>query len=130
MTWLVRMSIVLLYPRTADLPGAEDCDLDAFLARFRSETTTLMWLGVVVGALVFQLTPILTVSLPLPAFALPAELANRHAERITTTRIYLLRQAIFLVKLVAGLAWGADPRVRERFALKPHTGDPGTWRSS
>ncbi len=36
LTWLIRQAIVALYPRTPALPGAEDCDLDAFLARFRA----------------------------------------------------------------------------------------------
>jgi hypothetical protein len=130
MTWLVRAAIVMLYPRVGDWPGAEDCDLDAFLERFRRETTPLMWLGVVLGALVFQLTPVVTVFIPLPASMLPKELANRHAERVSTTNVYLLRQAIFLVKLVAGLVWGGHASVRERFALPPLPPDPGTWRAS
>ena len=130
MIWLVRAAIVMLYPRVGDWPGAEDCDLDAFLERFRRETTGLMWFGVVLGALVFQLTPIVTVFVPLPASMLSDELANRHAERVATTNVYLARQAIFLVKLVAGLAWGGHPRVRERLALPPHEPDPGTWRTS
>ncbi len=130
LTWLIREAIVRLYPREGDLPGAEDCDLDAFLDRFRRETTPLMWLGVVLGAIVFHLTPLLTVFVPLPAFALSGELADRHAERISTSDVYLLRQALFLVKLVAGLAWGGHPSVRARFALAPYPPDPGTWRTS
>jgi hypothetical protein len=130
MIWLVRAAIVMLYPRVGDWPGAEDCDIDAFLERFRRETSGLMWLGVVVGAIVFQLTPVVTIFVPLPASLLSKELGNRHAERIATSNVYLLRQAIFLVKLVAGLVWGGHPRVRERFALAAHPPDPGTWRTS
>src|SRR4051794_21850542 len=113
MTWLVRAAIVMLYPRVGDWPGAEDCELDAYLERFRRETTTLMWVGVVLGSIVFQLTPVITVYVPLPASLLSKELGNRHAERIASTNVYLLRQAMFLVKLVAGMAWGAHPSVRE-----------------
>ena len=71
-----RSAIVLLYPRTEGLPGAEDCDLDAFLERFRRETTPLMWLGVVLGAVVFHLTPFMTVFLPVPAFWLSPSLES------------------------------------------------------
>jgi len=130
MTWLVRAAIVMLYPRVGDWPGAEDCDLDAFLERFRRETTALMWIGVVLGSLVFQLTPIVTIFVPLPASLLSKEMANHHAERVSTTNIYLLRQSVFLVKLVAGMVWGGHPSVRERFALRPLPPDPGTWRTS
>lgn len=130
MIWLVRAAIVMLYPRVGDWPGAEDCDIDAFLERFRRETTGLMWLGVVLGAIVFQLTPLVTIFVPLPASLLSKDLADRHAERIATSNVYLLRQAIFLLKLVAGMVWGGHPSVRERFALPPLAPDPGTWRSS
>lgn len=126
---LVRAATVLLYPRTDDLPGAEDCDLDAFLTRYRDETTPLVWVGVVLGAIVFHLTPVLTVKVPLPAFWLPPKLADRHADAIATTDSYLLRQAVFLVKLVAGLAWASHPEVRKRFALPPLEADPDTWRT-
>ncbi len=128
MTPLVRSAIVLLYPRTDLLPGAEDCDLDRFLARFRRESTTLVWLGVVLGAVVFHLSPVFTVHVPLPAFLLSPDLADRHAERISNSHVYLVRQTIFLVKFAAGLAWGAHPSVRARFALAPMPADPGTWR--
>jgi hypothetical protein len=129
MRWLVRSAIVQLYPRTDELPGAEDCDLDAFLERYQSETTPLMWLGVVLGALAYHLSPVVTVFVPLPAFLLSAELADRHAHRVTTTRFYLLRQTVFLVKLVAGLAWGGHPSVRAKFALPALPADPTTWRT-
>ena len=78
----------------------------------------------VLGAIVFHLTPILTVKVPLPAFWLPPKLADRHADAIATTDSYLLRQAVFLVKLVAGLAWASHPEVRKRFALAPLEADP------
>ncbi|MFZ5441011.1 MAG: hypothetical protein ACOZQL_13470 [Myxococcota bacterium] len=129
MLWLLRSAIVILYPRTS-LPGAVDCDLDGHLRKFRDESPFLIWLGTVTGALVFHLTPLFTVYLPLPAFLLPAKLADRHAEKITSTDVYLVRQAVFLVKLCAGLVWGADPEVRKRFAMPPLEKDPGTWRTS
>lgn len=128
MRWLVRSTILTLYPRTDALPGIADCDLDGFLPRFQQETTGLMWLGVVAGAVLFQLTPLFTVYVPLPAMWLPRHLADRHAERITTTNAYFVRQAIFLVKMVAGLCWGSHPSVRARFALPALEADPGTWR--
>lgn len=130
MNWLVRSAICMLYPRTEALPGAEDCDLDAFLVRFRRESPTMMWLGVVLGAVIFHLTPLFTVFVPLPAFLLPSGLRDVHAHRITTGGLYLTRQAVFLLKLAAGLCWGGHPEVRKRFAMAPQASDPGTWRTS
>jgi hypothetical protein len=88
-----------------------------------------MWIGVVIGSIVFHATPIFTVYWPLPAFLLPAKLADRHASKISGTRVYLVRQLIFLLKIPAGLAWGAHPDVRRSFALPPLAADPGTWRA-
>ena len=130
MRWLVRSTIDTLYPRTEAFPGAADCGLDDFLPRFQRQTTMLMWVGVVLGSLVFQLTPLFTVFVPLPAMWLPRALADRHAERITTTNVYLVRQALFLVKMVAGLVWGTHPSVRAKLALPALETDPGTWRQS
>lgn len=125
---LIRHAMRALYPRTEALPGIEDCDLDGFLARYRREAPTLMWIGLVLGTLVFVWTPLLTVYLPVPSFLLPRGLLDRHAQKITYSGIYLLRQAVFLVKLAAGMCWGQDPAVRAKFALAPYPEDPGTWR--
>jgi hypothetical protein len=127
-TWLIRQAVVALYPRS-EWPGVEDCGLDAFLTRFREETPPLIWLGTVMGALLFHLTPVLTVFVPLPAFLLPRRLLDLHAARITSTNLYLLRQAIFLVKLAAGFCWGTHPSIRARLALPPLPADPQTWRA-
>ena len=122
--------MVALYPRTDDLPGIEDTGLTEFLVRFRRETTWLMWIGVLAGAAVFHLTPLFTVFVPLPAFLLPRALRDRHAYRLSTAPLYLVRQAVMLVRLPAGLCWGRDARVRAKFALPPYPADPDTWRTS
>lgn len=129
MVWLVRSAILILYPRSA-LPGAADCNLDAFLAQFKREVPFIVWVGTVFGALMFHLTPLLTVFVPLPAFLLPAGLADKHAQKMSSFPLYFVRQPVFLVKMCAGFAWGADPHVRARLGLKPLVADPGTWRQS
>jgi hypothetical protein len=132
--WLVRSAVVALYPTVQRegrvLLGAADCGLDAFLPQFRKDAPLLVWVGTVLGAIVFHLTPILTVFIPLPAFLLPAPLRDKHAARITTTRFYFLRQAVLLAKLPGGLCWGAHPAVRAQLNLPPLDPDPGTWRQS
>lgn len=105
----------------------EDTDVRGFLRRYRRDSTFLMWLGLLAGTALFVWTPILTVYWPVPSFLLPRAVLDRHAHRITGTSVYLLRQGIFLVKLAAGLCWGADPAVRAKLALAPYPADPGTW---
>jgi hypothetical protein len=126
-TWLIRQAVVALYPRS-EWPGVEDCELDGFLTRFREETPPLVWLGTAAGAVLFHLTPLMTVFVPLPAFMLPKRLLDLHAQRVTSTNLYLLRQSIFLVKMAAGFCWGTHPAIRARLALPPLPNDPGTWR--
>jgi hypothetical protein len=126
--WLIQHAMCALYPRTDALPGMEDADVAGFLARYRRESTTLMWIGLVMGTLMFVWTPLLTVFLPVPSFLLPKGLLDRHAHRVTGTRVYLVRQSIFLVKLAAGLCWGQHPDVRAKMALAPYPDDPGSWR--
>jgi len=126
--WLIKFAMLTMMPRTDALPGISDTDLDGFLRRLRADADPLYWLGLVVGAIVFALSPLLTVGVPLPAFWLPHRALDRHAERLVSHPLYVLRQAVFLVRLSAGMCWGADTAVRARFALAPYGPDPGTFR--
>lgn len=126
---LMKFAMATMMPRTETMPGIEDCDLDGFLHRMKHDSDALYWLGMIVGAWIFMLTPIVTVYLPLPAALLSEKQLARHTERILASRIYLLRQAVFLLRLSAGMCWGADPVVRSKFALAPYASDPGTFRA-
>jgi hypothetical protein len=127
---LVRSALCDLMPRTEALPGVVDTDVTAFLRAMRRESTGLYWLGVVIGAVVYALTPLLTVGWPLPARLLPARVRDLHAQRVVSSDVYLVRQAVFLLRLSAGMCWGMHPSVRARFALPAYPPDPGTVRVS
>jgi hypothetical protein len=130
MIWLIHQAMAALYPRTDAFPGVADCGLDAFLVKFKRDSTLMLWCGILLGAIVFHLTPILTVYVPLPAFLLPKGLLDKHADRILSTRLYLVRQIVFLVKLIAGLCWGTHPEIRKKMALPLYAEDPGTWKTT
>ena len=130
MIWLIKQAMLPLMPRSPLLPGLRDTELDAFLRKMRREAEPTMWLGLVLGALLFALTPLLTIGVPLPAFLLPERLLARHTERIIAHPLYLLRSAMAVVRLVAGVCWGSDPHVRAHFSLAPYPVDPGTFRTS
>ena len=119
-----------MMPAVGDLPGIADAGIDVFLAQLRRESPLLVWVGLVLGALIFVLSPVLTVYVPLPSMLLPRGLRDTHADRICTTRFYLLRQAIFLLKMYACMCWGQDPAVRRRLHVAPYPVDPGTFRTS
>jgi len=126
--WLLCRAMRALYPRTAHFPGVADCGDAEFVARFHREAAPLLWLGVVAGTWIYTLAPLFTVFVPLPSFWLPAGLADRHAQRIATVPLYFVRQPVFLVKMVAGLCWGADAKVREAIGLPPLGDDPDDYR--
>lgn len=128
MSWLIRKALEAVFPRSEALPGVADTDLAAFVARFRREAPPLMKVGFYLGVAVFHLSPLLTIYVPVPAFVLPQKLLDRHAYRAATSKVYLLKQCMFMVKLVAGLCWGAHPTVRERFGQPALPPDPGSWR--
>jgi hypothetical protein len=130
MIWLIKMAMYALLPRTETLPGLVDMDLDGFLRRMAHESHSIFWTGVVLGAVLFALTPVLTVGVPLPAFWLPARLRERHTERLLSHRWYLLRQGMAIIRMAAGMCWGADPGVRACLKLSPYGADPGTFRTS
>jgi hypothetical protein len=119
-----------LYPRTEYFPGIADTDLDRFLVRFRHEAPGLMRLGLYVALFLFVVTPLITVYVPLPSFLLPRKLLDRHAERIATFPIYPLRSLMLLLKLIAGLCFGAHPLLRAQLALPPLPPDPEQWRTT
>ncbi len=129
-TPLVRHALIAFYPRTEHFPGIVDTGLDEFLPRYLRESAPLMRLGVYVATILFVLTPIITVYVPLPSFLLPQRLLDRHADRIATYPLYLLRSLILVLKIAAGLCWGAHPEVRKRLGLPPLPPDPETWRTT
>ncbi|MFO0577629.1 MAG: hypothetical protein U1A78_26795 [Polyangia bacterium] len=122
--------LAALYPRTEHLPGIVDTGLAEFLPRLRREAAPLLRLGLYAGCVLFVLCPLFTVYVPLPSFLLPRRLLDRHADRITQVRPYAVRSLMMLVKMAAGLCWGADPAVRAQFGLPPLPADPQGWRTT
>jgi len=127
---LTRHAMCAMMPRSSGLPGLADTDVDGYLRQLRREGAPLFRVGLWMGALIFALTPVLTLGIPLPSFILSRTQLELHASRIVDTDRYLLRQAVFLVRLNAGMCWGADANVRSHFNLKPYPTDPGTFRQS
>ncbi|MFO0662886.1 MAG: hypothetical protein U0174_02990 [Polyangiaceae bacterium] len=128
MLFFVLHAMCALYPRTEKLPGLEDTNIEAFIRKFRRETTAAFWFGIVVSAWLFEWTPLFTVFVPLPAFLLPKKLLDKHAHKIASTELYLVRQAMLVLKMPAGLCWGADAEVRKRLGLGAFEPDPTTWK--
>jgi hypothetical protein len=126
---LVRFAMVAFYPRVDDLPGLADLGVEAKIERLRRESTHLFWFGVVAAAVFFQLSPILTVRRPWPAVFLTDTQLDAHAHKLGTYPVYMIRQLVVLLKLMAGVFWGESPEVRAAMALPAYGDDPGTRRT-
>ncbi len=125
---LVRFALVAFFPREGDLPGLAELGVDDKLAALRRESTGLFWFGIVAAAVFFQLSPILTVRRPVPAVLLSEEQLDAHANRLASYPVYLVRQLIVLLKLMAGVFWGESPEIRGFLHLPAYGTDPGTRR--
>ena len=130
MSWLLRVTMRDMLPPANGLPGIEETGLDAYIEQLRREVEWSTQLALFGGALAVFLTPLLTVYLPVPSVFLSASLRDRHIDRICGTRLYFVRQAIFLLKMYACFCWGQHPKVREHFALSAYPPDPMTFRTT
>ena len=128
MRWLERFALRAVMPPGGPLPGIEATGLDAFLDRFHQEAPAGYKLLLLGGGALILASPVLTLGRPVPASWLTPEQLDRHVQRLAYHRFYPVRQALFGVKMVAGLCWGADPSVRTTLGLAPLAPDPGTWR--
>jgi hypothetical protein len=127
-TRLVRFAMVALFPRVEPLPGVADLDLDAKIAMFRRESTFLIWLGVVAGAALFQVAPVATLGRPVLAMWLSPDDLDAHAHKLASHPAYLVRQAMFLLKMMGGIFWAQSNDVRGFVNLPSYGQDPGTRR--
>lgn len=128
MNELVRFALVSFFPREGDLPGLAELGVDERIRELRRDSTALFWTGIVAAAVVFQLSPILTVHRPWPAVFLSEDELDAHAQKLATHPVYLLRQLIVLLKLMGGTFWGQSPEVRAFLHLPAYPEDPGTRR--
>ena len=129
MIWLLRTAMLPMMPSTEHGPGLQADHLDAYLRGFWRDANGATKLGVALGALVFVISPAITVWRPVPSFWLSDETLDRHAHAVATSPIYLVQQAMFLLKMYAGFAWGTQGQVREHLALEPYPDDPTTFRT-
>ena len=114
-------------PGIDGLCGVADTEIESFIRSYLREMDSLSATGLVLGALLFVLAPVVTVGIPLPSFLLPQKWLDVYANRVASHPVYLIRQGIVVLKMAAGLCWGADPVVRRQLSLEPYPADPGTW---
>jgi len=127
-SWFTRFAIVAIFPPTDALPGVADTGLAAFLRDLHATAPLAMRFGLWLATVLYMITPLFTVWLPVPAFVLRGRLLERHTARLCASRFYAIRQLVYLLKMIGGLCWGEHAEVRKRFGRPPLEPDPRTWQ--
>jgi hypothetical protein len=130
MLQLTAWTLAVVFPSTPQLPGLDTIDSKPFIRQLHSEAPFTIRATLVVAVLLFNLTPLLTLGIPLPAFALSKARADEHAQRLSASPVYLLRQIMLMLKTIGGLVWGAAPDVRQKLTMPAYGEDSGGWRKS
>ena len=130
MLQLTAWTFARIFPSTAGLPGLDTIDSKPLIRSIIGEAPPTIRLTLWVSVLLFQVTPLLTLGIPLPARWLSADAVDRHAQRLAGSNFYLLRQIMLMLKTIGGLAWGAAPEVRQKLNMPLYAEDNGRWRQS
>lgn len=125
---LITWALVATLPSADDIPGLDQLDTRGEVRRLIREAPLLFTVALLGSVLGFVLTPVLTVRWPLPALLLPRAVLDRHAYGMASHRLYLMRQAMLMLKTAGGGIWAAAPEVRARLGLAAYGSDPGTFR--
>ena len=125
---IIAWTLAAVFPTTGSLPGLDRLDSKPALARLLAQAPHGLKLGVYGATALFLVTPLLTVGWPVPALLLPRATLDRHADAMSGHPIYLMRQAMLLLKTIGGLIWGAHPAVLAALDMDTLPPDPGTWR--
>ncbi len=127
---LTRYAMELCLPSGGPLKGVGETDVDGFFDQVASDVPLLLQAGVVAASAMIVVTPVLTLGIPAPVFVLPERLRDEHVHRLSTHRIYMVRQLTTVLKMAAGMQWGRDADIRESVGAGDLGPDPGTWRGS
>ena len=130
MLHLTAWTFARIFPSTPALPGLDVLDTKPFIRQLHSEAPFTIRATLWVSVLLFTLTPVLTLGIPLPAFLLSRARVDEHAQRLSMSQVYLLRQIMMMLKTIGGLCWGAMPEVRQKLTMPVYPEDSGRWRQS
>lgn len=130
MLQLTAWTLAVVFPSTPQLPGLDTIDSKPLIRQLNREAPFAIRATMLTSVLLFNLTPVLTLGIPLPAFALSKAQVDKHALRLAGSSFYLLRQIVLMLKTIGGLCWGASPEVRQRLTMPLYEADSGGWRRS
>lgn len=115
-------------PRHGDMPGVMDTEVDAFLSEFNQHAHPIMRLGFFLAVWIYVLSPVFTLGIPLPAFWLSAEKREAHLKKYSNSHSFVFSQLWMLQKMITGMCWGADAKVRQYFGYAPYEAELGEFK--
>ncbi len=115
-------------PPHDDMPGIVDTAVDDFLTEFKAHAHFIMRLGLFAAVWVYVLSPVFTLGIPLPVFWLSEKKRMEHLKRYSNSKNFVFAQLWMLLKMIAGLCWGKDDKVRAYFGYAPYLPELGEFR--
>jgi hypothetical protein len=113
------------HPRVTQ--GARDQPLDRFVDDLLASSPRRFLLGLRVSLWMVALAPLVVLRRPRTFAGLGPDERLAVLERIRVHRVYLIRETINLLKMVACLGWGAMPAVRAQIGLERADAAPPAW---
>jgi hypothetical protein len=109
--------LAAMIPRldSSGLPGLAELDLTGFHERFDLAAPPLLRFGIRAAVWFLIFAPPFLIGRFAPFSRLSAEDRDRVLDRASRHRLYLVRQLLLTLKLVASFAYFQDPRVRSAF---------------
>jgi hypothetical protein len=117
-----RLAVVLadIFAEPEDVSLAVAAFLDGYIRRVPFQAA--IGLRAVIWAITWL--PVAFVGIPLPVNLLSPQARARYIDRWASSKLYFLREGFYLLKAIALMGWGAQPRVRERLGLGPMAAEP------
>ncbi len=110
------------------MPGIIDTNAEAFLKEFKKNAHPIMRLGFWASVWVYVLSPVFTVYIPLPAFLLSEKKRFQHMEIYSNSHSFVFSQLWLLQKMITGMCWGMDDKVRAYYGYQPYSPELGDFR--
>ena len=110
------------------MPGVSDIDAEQFLKEFRAHAHPIMKIGFSLSVWIYVFSPLFTIGIPLPAFWLSEKKRLAHLQAYSSSHNFVFSQLWMLQKMITGMCWGMDDKVRTYFGYTPYRPEPGEFR--
>ena len=115
-------------PSHGDMPGVNDTAVNDFLDDFKKNAHPIMRLGFFLAVWIYVLSPVFTLGIPVPAMWLSEKKRLDHLNKYSSSKNFVFSQLWMLQKMITGMAWGMDDKVRRYFGYDPYPEELGLFK--